>query len=68
MMSRFRRFRELEAGIRRCRVSPFPYSILYHDEVRASPAAKPLPGILREQDRPAGIHDNAWGSANYFMK
>ncbi len=24
------RFRELEAGIRRCRVSPFPYSILYH--------------------------------------
>jgi hypothetical protein len=33
-MSRFRRFRELEAGIRRCRVSPFPYPILYHDEVR----------------------------------
>ncbi len=32
-MWRFRRFRELEAGIRRCRVSPFPYSILYHDEV-----------------------------------
>jgi hypothetical protein len=58
-MSRFRRFRELEAGIRRCRVPPFPYSILYQDEVRASPAAKPLPGILREQDRPAGIHDNA---------
>jgi hypothetical protein len=36
--------------------------------IRALPAAKPLPGILREQDRPAGIHDNAWGSANYFMK
>ena len=29
------------------------------DEVKASSAAKPLPGILREQDRPAEIHDNA---------
>jgi hypothetical protein len=54
-MSRFRRFRELEANSAVSRI-------------RALPAAKPLPGILREQDRPAGIHDNAWGSANYFMK
>jgi hypothetical protein len=40
-------------------VACHPYSILYHDEVRASPAAKPLPGILQEQDRPVRIHDNA---------
>src|SRR5580693_4722503 len=52
-MSRFRRFRELEAGIRRCRVSPFPYSILYHAE--------------RMFEKSSAGNRSSWRDANYHQ-